>query len=95
MTNTYADTLGRRRHQRCDRLLADCECVTVPPGGWQPEATPGQVMEAGCPLCGAAAGEPCEGSRYKMFVPGVFMKGLPRAHVRRYQAAVLRGRPCG
>lgn len=88
MKRTSADSLGRERHDRCNRLLAECECITIPPGGFTLEATPEQVMGAACPLCHAAPDEPCDGSYFKWFILGIFVKGLPRVHTRRYQAAI-------
>jgi hypothetical protein len=54
----------------------------------EPEATPAEVLEAACPTCSAAPGEPCDGSYYKFFFLGMFVRGFRRVHTARYLARI-------
>lgn len=54
----------------------------------EPMATPAEVLEAECPLCGSAPGVPCDFSRYRFSLLGLVLRdfsGLP-IHTKRYLA---------
>jgi hypothetical protein len=54
---------------------------------YEPLATPAEVLEVPCSLCGAIAGEPCGTSRFLAFAAGMFLRGFGghNIHLRRYQ----------
>lgn len=86
--STYRDGYGRERYTRCGCLIGHCDCIAIPPGGYEAEATPEQIMQAACPLCSAAPGDPCDGSKHSLFVLGIFIRGLPHVHTARYLSAL-------
>jgi hypothetical protein len=59
------------------------EPLRFPQEGWKADLTPGQVRQVACPLCGVAAGDPCNYSHYPVPVLWMAFHGHT-GHTARY-----------